>query len=692
LKSFEDVKRLKDELERTYQKRHYEFAQLRKYWQGHYWDQIDSSTRGIGSLFKDVRGGSDVGPELKLVHNVLQEVCVKYQTYLAPLPMIRVPTDNPESNQARNKATLKERALYGLWAEGDMSSVFRDLGWYLPLFGQSYLGCVPDIENNMVRPILRSPENAYPIPSFDPSGTSGVIFSWKVRDSVLRRDFPNYNSDLAAPSKGRSLRGKDPDPEVELIEYSDGVEWRRFAGQQELNGIEHDYGFSIFEPVKFINVPGEVWGHGAVEQAVSMVEMGNALGSLIFEAALQNVYPPMVVVNPTKVGEEIPTGAGAVIAVNEGGSVSYLQSPNGGLLSSSQLLRENERIIKQSTGVNDANFGTVDASVITGKGVNALEGAGMGGMIEMVQGSLGGGVVSWNNHALYMLKRHFAEDTIYLQGVRPRSIADVKPQEFNVKFKGKELSGSFRNEVTFSPLIDMNSKLVMSLQMLGAGLSSKQYARDQVGIPDSVAMDEEIFGETIDQAVLQAIVQEMTDPTPQGADQAESKVGSYFEQVAAATPPTEAPPPHPGLAVGPGSGAAPTQGGAGNPFGSLPGGGETMSPALKLPPGSPLPQAGAAPPAAAAAPAPPSGGVTVQDAMTAFASVQLQGQAWLVGEIAATGQTSDTVEIAITDPADKQPLQQAATFPVVFHQVTGTPKEDNVEITPSGAAPAPGVQ
>lgn len=71
--------------------------------------------------------------------------------------------------------------------------------------------------------------------------------------------------------------------------------------------------------------------------------------------------------------------------------------------------------------------------------------------------------------------------------------------------------------------------------------------------------------------------------------------------------------------------------------------------------------------------------------MTAFANVQLQGQAWLVGEIAATGQTTDTVEIAITDPADKQPLQQAATFPVVFHQVSGTPKEDNVEIEPSGA-------
>lgn len=680
---YDNVVRLKNELERTYQERHFDFKQLRKFWHGRYWDAVDSSAHGVGMLFKDLRGGSDVGPELKLVHNVLQEVCVKYQTYLAPLPMIRVPTDNPESTQARAKATLKERVLYGLWAEGDMASLFRDLGWFLPLFGHAYVGAFPDFDNNLVRPILRSPENAYPIPSFDPSGTSGVIFSWKVRESVLKRDFPNYVSEEANPRKGKQSRGQDADPEVELIEYCDDTSWSRWAGRQQLNAVDHDYGFCMFEPVKFINVPGEVWGHGAVEQAVSMVEMGNALGSLIFEAALQNVYPPMVVVNPTKIGEEIPTGAGAVIAVNEGGSVNYLSSPNGGLLASSQLLRENERIIKQSTGVNDANFGNIDASVITGKGVNALEGAGMGGMIEMVQGGLGDTIVSWNNHALYMLRRQFGEDTIYLQGVRPRSIADMKPQEFNVTLKGKQLTGSLRNEVTFSPLIGQDAKLVMSLQMIGAKLASRQYGRDQVGIPDSVAMDEEIFNETMDDAILGAYVQALTEPTPEGAQASEGKAGSYLEGLAVASVASAAPPPpHPLLAAPAGAGGAPGPGGGPATF---PGGtGEVTAPPLPLPQGSPQPsQAGAPPPGAAASPAPTGGGVTVQDAMQAFSNVQLAGRAWLVGQIAAEGQTSDAVEIAITDDADRQPLQQAATFPVVFHKTAGEPQEQSVEIVSS---------
>jgi hypothetical protein len=42
--------------------------------------------------------------------------------------------------------------------------------------------------------------------------------------------------------------------------------------------------------MSFIPVPGEDFNHGAVEQIVSMVEMGNALGSLLFQATLENVF------------------------------------------------------------------------------------------------------------------------------------------------------------------------------------------------------------------------------------------------------------------------------------------------------------------------------------------------------------------------------------------------------------------
>jgi hypothetical protein len=232
---------------------------------------------------------------------------------------------------------------------------------------------------------------------------------------------------------------------------------------------------------------------------------------------------------------------------------------------------------------------------------------------------------------------------------------------------------------------------VISLQAQGAGLTSKKYGRDQIGIPDSDAMAEEIFAETIDDAVLAGFVQAMTEPTPEAAGEAVDKASNYLDPLARIADLHGAPPPpHPGLNVGPGPGAAPgappAGGGGGMPVGPLgTGGGQVAAPAMMLPPGSPAPAGAgpqAAPPGAPPPPAAPGGGVTVQDALTAFAGVQLAGQAWLVGEIAATGSTKDAVEIAISDPSDKQPLQAAAPFPTMFHQVAGEPQEQSVPITP----------
>src|SRR5439155_1023819 len=139
-------------------------------------------------------------------------------------------------------------------------------------------------------------------------------------------------------------------------------------------------------------------------------------------------------------------------------------------------LQENERAVKQDTSMPDVNFGQFDASIITGKAINELQGAGTGSLVEMVQGfGIGEQLVQWNENALTIYQRMFADDKVYLQGCRPESITDLNPRQFAVGFKGSEIVGSPRNEVVFSPYIGMHEKLVMSLQAQGAGLVSKKY-------------------------------------------------------------------------------------------------------------------------------------------------------------------------------------------------------------------------
>src|SRR6266542_1942698 len=115
---YTDLKNIKKDLEKEYQERHDDHAKLRKFYKDEYWDM--DSKEGISSLFQDLRHSKNFMDDIKLVHNVLHSVCVKYQTYLSPTPMIHFFADAPNDAEQRHIATLKERYVYGVWNAGNM--------------------------------------------------------------------------------------------------------------------------------------------------------------------------------------------------------------------------------------------------------------------------------------------------------------------------------------------------------------------------------------------------------------------------------------------------------------------------------------------------------------------------------------------------------------------------------------------
>src|SRR5437870_1582500 len=285
---------------------------------------------------------------------------------------------------------------------GNMDKIFNRIGWYLPLMGDAYLGIHPDFDKNLPVPLVRSPEHAYPIPGFDKQSEQAVVFRWKVAESIAARSY-----ELNAPvmqmrqdRQGKYGRGQPADPQVEIVEYSDDNEFHRWvanvgprsASQKmgdiigepiEVAGVEHDFGFNLFEHLKFIEVPDEVWGHGAVEQAINLNEMGNALYSLLFEAVIENVFPRLILEDASKAPEDIATGPGAVIPLNPGGKAYFLNPPVQALGAQESFLGLNEHNIKQMAGMPEVSFGESPASsIVTGKAINELQGAGTGSMIE----------------------------------------------------------------------------------------------------------------------------------------------------------------------------------------------------------------------------------------------------------------------------------------------------------------------
>lgn len=679
--TYADAHALVTELDADYQLRHEQFRKLRLFWHGRYWDDVDSQSHGIASLFRDVTSvRSDVGPDIKLVRNLVFEVCVKYQGFLSGLPMIRTFVERPDSRSARSRADLKQRVLYATWSQVNMNQQLNKIGWFGPLMGDSFLGIWPDFDRNTVRAIVRSPEHAYPVQNFDGTKLDALLFKWKTTTGKAKRAFPGWSGPKAGSTSDATANAQ-----IEILEYSDNDCFYRWVDKELVNGVEHNLGFNLFDQVPFIHVPGEPWNHGAVEQSVNLVEAGNALYSLVMQAMLENVFPRLILEDPMKFSETIDTGPGAVIPVNPGGKAYYLTPPTNALGEGIGVLQENERAIKQDTSMPDASFGQFDASIITGKAINALQGAGTGSLVEMVQGNgIGAALENWNEKALTIYQRMFKNEQVYLEGVQPKLMSDLNPKAFAVSFKGAQLVGSPKNVVTFSPYIDQHGKLVMGLQALGAGLVPKSYVREQIGVTDSEAMQEDIVEEVLEEAVIGAIVQALqADPTPANADTAEGQATAYLE----GTAPVRAPLRQAPAALPAGQQLQPQ--GPGPAAGTLPGGGQVTAPPLPLPQGSVLPSQVGAPPTGAAPQTPASApaGVTIQTALRAFTNVQLQGRAWLVGQIAAEG-TAATVDVAVTDRADRQALQQAAQFPVTFHVVAGEPKEQAVEITSAQAAAA----
>ncbi len=744
--TYEQAVRTRDLLSEEQGDRQESLKRLREYWHGNFWDQPEAKG-GFLSIFRD--NPSALGPDIKLVRNFIQQICVKYQTFLSPLPMVTVPIDPPMSKRNRERAVLKERALYGLWEEGNMAHFQNKMAWYLPLMGDCYLGIWPDFDTNLVRPLIRSPEYAFPVPGFDvtnPCALDAVIFSWKAKAESVKRSFPKWNprpKETSLIDKVRSRKGDEA--EVEVLEWSDTYCFHRWIDGEQINGVQHDLGFNLFDQIQFIHVPDEVHGHGAVEQIVGMNELHNATLSLLFQSIYENVYPTMVLVDPAKAPEQIMRGPGAVIPLNAGGDVKWLHPPTQALPNHMGFLGEMERSMKEETSMPDVNFGQFRASIVTGKAINELQGAGTGTTIEMVQGTgMGTGMASWNSKALFMLKRMFGDETIKLGAPVPGGMYDLHPKMHSMSFKGSQIVGSLRNQVTFSPSLDGHTKLVMQLQALGAGLISKGYGRAQIGIPDSEAMEEEILGEMIMDGVMRGLLAQMEQGVePEAAGELEAKGLGYLSGAGIGTGPDQGPPlpelpaqldlaqlmgggppgqpsmaGQPGMPpMPPGNGGPPPTGGpppgGGAPPGGPPGGGglpPDLMAALgggggappgagggEMPPdlmaalgGGGMPTGEAPPEAGGAPPEGPPGGpedvrVSLDQAIQWFQSLEgSNGRIFLIGEIVQMG-AAEVVEVGLTDLDDRQIITDG--LPQLagrarFRRVGAEPDEPFVEVTP----------
>ena len=689
-------------LEARYSDVHLTMRHLRRFWQGHMWSDEEQMTRSMVSVFRDLRhgDGSDREPDVKMTLPLIEATVSKFMALLVNPPQIsmsRPPIGYAGLRKEETCAELadqNEKFLYGLHARGNVRRHFSRQSWYLPLMGSCFSAVHPDFKDKTVRFVTASPEFAYPVWDAYRENLQAVGFKYEVPVDVAVRQWGPEVRQLAARANRSpwSIARRTPSAQtITVIEwYDDQVKQTLVAGHQ-VQGVDHNLGYCPWEQTRFYDVPDEDFGKGVIEGNVPLFQKLNMLDSLELQAIIENVFARLVIIDPAMAPEDIDNSAGGVIPVGKGGDVKWIAPPSTTTDLSNSMARGID-FSQKGTHLPPAIYGEgVASSITTGKAQHEAT-LPTGNIIEYVQGNIADTLESLNEKAIDMTTTIFANRKVVFFGKQFKNQgwagAIEKPEPFRLELqKGSDLKGWSEHELTFQPLLSMHEKVVMNLQLAGAGLVSKRYQRDAIGIADNDAMQEEIFAEQrfeiqVSALVAQAQAGALTFDQLESAFVALEKGGTPSSPVAPGGVPT-APTPPPGMMT---------------PPGALPPGNQPPDPNAPLAPGTPNPTPDIAnagdmanaglPPVAAGQPSvPATGEFSLQGAIGDFSRIKkLKGQVWLLGEIVQRGSTDGPVEVGTELPIDKATINQG--LPDEYHgklkfvKMPDGPNEPAVEVGP----------
>lgn len=447
------------------------------------------------------------------VANMIDTTARDIAAVLAPLPTITCNSSTAHPSD-RAKAFADKR---GKIAKSYIET--SRLGWQmnrkgadqLHTFGMLVFCVEPDFENK--RPIIRIKDAPGTYPVFNSMGDCVEVARVYTRPWIdiaaeydlpmtLARDF-NCNEDY-----------------VEVVEYNTATTDLAYlpqVGNQVLFNTKN-----IFGKCRYVVAtrPSLLDGYikGAYDDMIWVQLVRHRLQMLILEGVEDAVQAPLVV--PDDV-QDMPIGGRSVLRTRQGvnsvGRVRLDVPPQAFTLG--EQLREEMREGAMSPGVR---AGESDASVITGKGVNALQG--------MYQSQISSLQVQIADALQRVIAMTFEYDEKLFGDVKK----EIRGSDSGVPYKetyipARDIDGDYTVDITYgfaAGIGDPNRALVWVLQANQAGLLSRDYA--QRSLPGGINPSDEATKIQVEQsrdailASFAGLAQSIPEMAAQGADPTES--------------------------------------------------------------------------------------------------------------------------------------------------------------------------
>ena len=444
------------------------------------------------------------GVDANVVANFIDIVARDLSEVMAPLPAVNCSAANQVSDRARQFADKRTRIASNYFSHSDLAvQMYSGADWYITY------GFVPfiielDEEANLPRIRVENPIGAYP--EFDRYGRC-VAFAKRYIMTLgeLVTQFPEYDRELL----GGFGYKQDLNAQIEMIRYYDKDQSIIYIPSKDnliLSKAKNPLGKMMVIVAKRPTVDGEM--RGQFDDVLGIQLLRNRFAMLAMEAAEKSVQAPIVL--PQDV-QELQLGGDAVIRTANPAGVRRVElTLPQGAFTEQQLLSQELRV---GTRYPEGRTGNIDASIVTGQGVQALMGA-FDTQVKSAQAIFASALRDVIQICFEVDEMIFPEEKTI------RGVDSGSPYEITYK-PSKDIKKDYSADVRYGMLAGLNPAqgLIFMLQALGGGLISKDMAMRELPFTVNVTQElEKIEIEGMRSALLGSLTA-YTQAIPQMATQ-----------------------------------------------------------------------------------------------------------------------------------------------------------------------------
>jgi len=455
----------------------------------------------IASVFPDF---FPEGIDSNVVANFIDIVARDLSEVIAPLPAVNCSAANATSDSARAFADKRTRIASNYFQHSDLSVQMYHGADYYVTYGFTTFIVELDEEAKMPRIRIENSLGAYP--EFDRFGRcTAFAKSYLVTLAELVAQFPELDSQLLGPLGYR----QDMNAQVEMIRYYDkdqSVIYVPSRGGLVLSKVANPLGKMMIVVAKRPTIDDEL--RGQFDDVLGIQLLRNRFALLAMEAAEKAIQAPIVM--PTDV-DNIEFGGDTIIQTNNPAGVRRVDiNPPANMYQEGAILNQELRV---GTRYPESRTGNVDASIVTGQGVQALMGA-FDTQIKSAQAIFATALRD-------VIKICFEiDEKIYPEKKTIRGVDAGSPYEISY-VPTKDIKNDYSADVRYGMLAGLNPAqgLIFMLQALGGGLISKDLAMRELPFTVNVTQElEKIEIEKMRDSLLNSITA-YTQAIPQMATQ-----------------------------------------------------------------------------------------------------------------------------------------------------------------------------